>query len=55
MGNFKGKEVELLIDEDEIAEAMEDAYNKQGVMVSADYKNCFADLEQELGKYITPQ
>lgn len=54
-GSFKSREVELLLDEDEIAEAMEDAYNKQGVMVSADYNNCFGDLNQELGKYITPQ
>lgn len=54
-GTYKNKEIELMLDEDEIAVAMEDAYIKKGPMVTADYKNCFGDLQQEVGKYITPQ
>lgn len=54
-GTYKGRDIELLLDEDEIAEALEDAYIKQGIMMTSDYKNCFGYLQQELGKYITPQ
>lgn len=54
-GSYKGKEIDFLLDEDEIAIAMEDAYIRKGPMISADYKNCFGDLQQDVGKYITPQ
>jgi len=48
MGVHKGKEIELLLDEDEIAEALEDAYIKKGIMMTADYKNCFGDLQADI-------
>jgi hypothetical protein len=54
-GSYKGKEVNLLLDEDEIAEALADVHTRQGIMVSDDYQNCFGNLQQELGKYIKPQ
>lgn len=54
-GTYKGKEIDFLLDDDEIAEALDDAYIKQGIMVTADYENCFGDLQQEAGKFITPQ
>ena len=54
-GTFEGEEVDFVLDEDEIAEALEDAYIKKGIMVSNEYENCFAGLPQEVGKYIMPQ
>ena len=54
-GMYKGKEINFLLDEDEIAVAFEDAHINKGPMVSVDYKNCFGDLQQEVGKYISPQ
>lgn len=46
----KGQSINILLDED-------DLYNDDdGIMVSADYKQCFAGYKQDkLGKYIIPQ
>jgi len=44
--------VNLLLDEDEIAEAMGEP---QGIMASATYRACFGNLQTEAGKYLTPQ
>ena len=54
-GTLKGKEIDFLLDEDEIAVALEDAYINKGPTVTAEYKSCFGDLQQEIGEYITPQ
>jgi hypothetical protein len=53
-GSYKGRDVEFILDEDEIAVALDDTYVNKGIMVSEDYKNCFADLQQDVGEYITP-
>jgi hypothetical protein len=44
--------VNLLLDEDEIYEALGDS---QGIMASEIYQACFGDLQTEAGKYLTPQ
>lgn len=54
-GTFEGKDVDILLDEDEIAEALEDAYIKKGIMLTDEYKNCFGDMQQEAGIYLIPQ
>lgn len=54
-GVFEGEDVDILLDEDEIAEALEDAYIKKGIMTTYEYENCFGDLQQEAGKYLIPQ
>lgn len=54
MGSYQGKDVEFMLDEHEIAVALDDAHIKQGIMVTSDYKNCFGDLQQTVGEYITP-
>ena len=51
-GRLHGKEVHLLLDEDEIYEAQGDP---QSIMASETYQACFGDLPTEAGKYITPQ
>ena len=51
-GSLEGKEVNLLLDEDEIAEALDDP---AGIMASAEYQACFGDLQAEAGKYLQPQ
>ena len=49
----QGKEIQILLDEDEIYEASRES---DGIMQSAEYLNCFAGLQQQqLGKYILPQ
>ena len=54
-GSYKGKDVDFILEEDEIAVGLDDIYQKQGVMMTKDYKNCFGDLQQEVGVYSTPQ
>lgn len=51
-GTLKGKPFEMLLDEDEIAEAVGD---DAGVMASAEYQACFNGLPLKAGKYLTPQ
>jgi len=51
-GTLHGREVHLLLDEDEIYEAQGDP---QSIMASEAYRACFGDLQTEVGKYLTPQ
>jgi len=51
-GSLAGREVNLLLDEDEIAEALGDP---AGIMTSDEYQACFGDLQAEAGKYLQPQ
>lgn len=51
-GIHRGKPVEMLLDEDEIAELQ---HEKDSIMKSAVYKECFADLQTEAGDYLLPQ
>jgi len=51
-GTLQGREVNLLLDEDEIAGNLGDP---EGIMVTAAYRACFGDLAEEAGKYLTPQ
>ncbi len=51
-GRFDGHEVTLLLDEDEIDEAIGDP---KGIMATPEYRACFGDLAQKAGKYLTPQ
>jgi hypothetical protein len=51
-GSLNGQNVNLLLDEDEIYEALGDP---QGIMASEIYQACFGDLQTEAGKYLTPQ
>ncbi len=51
-GSLDGQDVNLLLDEDEIAEAQGDP---QGIMASTVYQACFGELHTEAGKYLTPQ
>jgi len=51
-GRYRGKSVELLLDEDEIADMQ---YDKDSVMQSATYKACFGDLQTVAGIYLQPQ
>ena len=51
-GSLKGREVNMLLDEDEIAEALGDPGS---IMASDEYKACFGDLQAEAGKYLQPQ
>lgn len=51
-GRYQGKPVELLLDEDEIADMQ---YDKDSVMQSATYKACFGDLQTAAGIYLQPQ
>lgn len=54
-GSYKGKDINFILDEDEIADAIGDSYQKTGMMFTEDYKNCFGDLQQDVGIYLTPQ
>jgi len=47
-GEYKGKKVELLLDEDEIADGVSE-------MKTPLYKACFGDLQLKAGKYLIPQ
>ena len=51
-GNLEGREVNILLDEDEIDEALGDPGS---IMESAEYRACFGDLQTEAGKYLLPQ
>jgi hypothetical protein len=51
-GSYQGEPVELLLDEDEIAELQ---YEKDSVMQSQLYEACFGDLQTEAGDYLTPR
>jgi len=51
-GKLNKEEVNLILDEDEIAHAEDGLTN---TMEQADYKACFKGLADEIGKYIKPQ
>ena len=51
-GSLNGQSVNLLLDEDEIYEALGDS---QGIMETETYQACFGDLQTEAGQYLTPQ
>lgn len=51
-GTLNGKPVNILLDEDEIDEAL---YDPEGIMQTAEYRQCFGDLQARAGKYLTPQ
>jgi hypothetical protein len=51
-GKLKGKDVNILLDEDEIAEAIDDP---KGIMQTNAYRECFGDLQEKAGKYLHPQ
>jgi hypothetical protein len=51
-GTQKGKLIDMMLDEDEIAEAIGD---DTGAMTTADYLACFKGLPVDAGKYLTPQ
>lgn len=52
VGKLKGEEVNFLLDEDEIVDAL-DGYSDR--MEQPDYKACFKGLREEVGKYLLPQ
>ena len=51
-GKLHGREVNLLLDEDEIYEALE---GDSDVMEQTEYKACFKGMPNKVGKYLTPQ
>lgn len=51
-GRLEGREVNLLLDEDEIDEALG---VPGSIMASDEYQACFGDLQAEAGKYLLPQ
>ncbi len=51
-GKYKGQEVNLLLDEDEIYAALD---GNSKAMEQPDYKACFKGLRKEPGKYLKPQ
>ena len=51
-GTYQGKTVQLLLDEDEIADMKDD---KHSIMQSAVYKACFGNLPTVAGIYLQPQ
>jgi hypothetical protein len=51
-GRLEGREVNLLLDEDEIAEALG---VPGSIMDSDEYRACFGDLQAEAGMYLLPQ
>lgn len=52
VGTLNGKEVNFLLDEDEIYQAL-DGFSDR--MEQPDYKACFKGLREQPGKYLTPQ
>jgi hypothetical protein len=46
------RDVQILLDEDEIDEAIGDP---AGIMATPEYRACFGDLAEKAGKYLTPQ
>ena len=51
-GQLEVREVNILLDEDEIDAALGDP---NSIMASAEYQACFGDLQVEAGKYLLPQ
>jgi len=51
-GRLEGREVNLLLDEDEIDEALGDP---KSIMAGVEYQACFGNLQAEAGKYLLPQ
>jgi len=51
-GKYQGKSLQMLLDEDEIAETQ---YDNDSVMDTASYKACFSSLPIEVGVYLEPQ
>ena len=51
-GQLEAREVNILLDEDEIDAALGDP---KSIMASAEYQACFGDLQAEAGKYLLPQ
>ena len=51
-GKLNGEEVNFILDEDEIAQALD---GESDVMEQADYKACFKGISDKAGKYLTPQ
>ncbi|MFV1983745.1 MAG: hypothetical protein ACC657_09425 [Thiohalomonadales bacterium] len=51
-GKYNGKEISFMLDEDELYELMGD---KKGFMYSQDYKLCLDNLQEDLGKYLSPE
>ena len=47
-GRYQGRDVEILLDENEIADGAPDMQTKV-------YKLCFAGVQENAGKYLTPQ
>ena len=52
IGQLEAREVNILLDEDEIDAALGDP---NSIMASAEYQACFGDLQVEAGKYLLPQ
>lgn len=51
--NARGQQIEFILDEDEIAEALRD---KKGFMQSAEYRACFKGLDiTQPGEYVVPK
>ena len=51
-GRLGNKQVQLLLDEDEIDDALGDP---NGIMATPEYRACFGDLAEKPGKYLKPQ
>lgn len=51
-GSYANKPVDFLLDEDDLYNAMSGGSND---METAEYKKCFADLQQKAGVYLVPQ
>ncbi len=51
-GTLDGRDVQILLDEDEIDDAIGDP---DGIMATPEYKACFGDLAEKAGKHLMPQ
>lgn len=51
-GKLKGKEVNMLLDEDDLIEAI---HGESTIMQQPEYKACFKGLPTKAGSYLTPQ
>jgi hypothetical protein len=52
VGVYKGKKVDLILDEDEIIDAL---YGESDIMEQPAYRACFKGLAEKPGKYLKPQ
>lgn len=52
IGTLNGKEVNLLLDEDDLIEAI---HGTSDIMELSEYKACFKGLPEKAGDYLTPQ